>query len=76
MLSIGILYVVLIMDESMRLKIPAWKEAALPTLLYGFDDETQRLLRKRQGYGGGKKEDTKVRFAFDGKEGCSRLVAA
>ncbi|RAR15227.1 pyridoxamine 5'-phosphate oxidase [Stemphylium lycopersici] len=26
-------------------------ERALPTLLYGFDDETQRLLRKREGSG-------------------------
>jgi hypothetical protein len=74
MLLIGILYVALIMIESMRLQIPVWKEKALPTLLYGFDDETQSLLRKRQGYGVDKKEDTRVRFTFDEREGCSRLV--
>jgi hypothetical protein len=74
MLFIGILYVVLIMIESMHLRLPAWKEAALPTLLYGFDNETQRLLRKRQGYGGNTKTDTSVSFAYDEQEGCSRLT--
>jgi hypothetical protein len=74
MLLIGILHVVLIMIESMRLRKPAWKETALPTLLYGFDNETQRLLRKKQGYGGNTKTDTSVRFAYDEQEGCSRLT--
>ena len=74
MLLIGILYVVLIMIESMRLRLPLWREKALPTLLYGFNDETQRLLRERQGYGRTKKEDTNVRFNHDGEKGCLRLM--
>ncbi|KAF1839422.1 hypothetical protein BDW02DRAFT_593774 [Decorospora gaudefroyi] len=76
MLAFGILYVVLIMIESTRLRLPAWKESALPTLMYGFDEATQRLLRRNQGYNGGKKEDTRVRFGSDGQDSTVRLLAA
>lgn len=75
MLLIGILYVILIIVESARLRLPVWKESALPTLLYGFDDETQVLLRKRENYEGGKRVDTNVRYDVDEKEDCLRLTA-
>lgn len=75
MLTIGILYVVLIIIESTHLRLPVWKERALPTLLYGFDDETQRLLRKREGSGQGKTVKSSVRYELDEQEDCLRLVA-
>jgi hypothetical protein len=75
MLSIGILYVVLVIVESARLRLPVWKERALPTLMYGFDNETQRLLRERDNYKGDKKVDTSVRYDYDENEDCLRLVA-
>lgn len=71
MLVAGILYVVLTVVESSRLRMPVWKESALPTLLHGFDDETQRLLRT-DGKAGQRK--VLVRFEED-EEGCQRLVA-
>jgi hypothetical protein len=75
MLLIGILYVILVIVESARLRLPVWKESALPTLLYGFDDETQVLLRTRENYEGGKRVDTNVRYDVDEKEDCLRLTA-
>jgi len=75
MLSIGILYVILVIIESARLKIPVWKESALPTLTHGFDNETQRLLRERAHYKGDKKINTSVRYDLDEQEDCLRLMA-
>jgi hypothetical protein len=71
MLVAGIVYVVLTIIESTRLRMPVWKESALPTLLHGFDDESQRLLRKD---GKAAQRKTRVRFEQD-DEGCLRLVA-
>ncbi|KAJ4325405.1 hypothetical protein N0V94_000747 [Neodidymelliopsis sp. IMI 364377] len=70
MLVAGIVYVVLTIIESTRLRMPVWKESALPTLLHGFDDESQRLLRKD---GKAAQRKTRVRFERDG-EGRLRLV--
>ncbi|KAF3033904.1 hypothetical protein E8E12_004997 [Didymella heteroderae] len=67
----GILYVVLTIIESTRLRLPVWKESALPTLLHGFDDDTQRLLRED---GKTAQSRTLVRFERDEKD-CLRLVA-
>ncbi|KAI1667265.1 DUF3176 domain containing protein [Pyrenophora tritici-repentis] len=75
MLLTGILYVVLIIVESTRLRVPVWKERTLPTLLYGFDDETQRLLRKREGNEREKIVESSVRYDYDEQEDCLRLVA-
>lgn len=71
MLVGGILYVVLTMIESRHLCMPVWKESALPTLLHGFDDETQRLLRAD---GKAAQRKALVRFEQD-DEGYQRLVA-
>lgn len=67
----GIVYVVLTIIESMHLRLPVWKESALPTLLHGFDDETQRLLR---GEDRAAQRRILVRFEKDEKD-CLRLVA-
>jgi len=75
MLVIGIAYVISTIVESTRMHMPAWKEAALPTLLYGFDGETQRLLRERERGEQPQMDDLRVRFGLDEKEGCRRLVA-
>jgi hypothetical protein len=73
MLLIGIVYVICTIVESMRLRIPIWKESSLPTLLYGFDDDTRRHLREQEE-SKTHANDVKVRFAFDGDEKCMRLV--
>jgi hypothetical protein len=41
MLVVGMLYVVLTILESRRLKMPVWEESSLPTLLHGF------MMRRR-----------------------------
>ncbi|KAF2828887.1 hypothetical protein CC86DRAFT_454524 [Ophiobolus disseminans] len=76
MLVIGMSYVISTIIESARLRMPVWKEAALPTLLYGLDEETQRLLRHKEEGEKVKTGDVRVRFALDEKEGCRRLVAS
>ncbi|KAH7070278.1 hypothetical protein FB567DRAFT_598535 [Paraphoma chrysanthemicola] len=76
MLAFGILYVFCTIVESMSLRMPVWKEKALPTLIYGLNDETQRLLREREwDEDKEKSKDVSVRFKMDEKEGCMRLVA-
>ena len=70
MLVAGILYVVLTILESRRLKMPVWKESSLPTLLHGFDDETQTLLRSE---GETSRHKLLIRFMED-ENGCQRLV--
>jgi hypothetical protein len=66
----GIVYVILTIIESTRLRLPGWKESALPTLLHGFDDETQKLLRED---GRDAQRRVLVRFEQDEKD-CLRLV--
>ncbi|KAJ4369470.1 hypothetical protein N0V86_009305 [Didymella sp. IMI 355093] len=66
----GIIYVILTIIESTRLRLPVWKESALPTLLHGFDDETQKLLRED---GRSAQHRVLVRFEQDEKD-CLRLV--
>lgn len=48
MIVMGCVYVVLTIIQSRRLDLPAWKEDTLPTLLHGFDDDSQTLLRDVQ----------------------------
>jgi hypothetical protein len=69
----GIIYVVLTIVESIRLQVPVWKENALPTLLHGFNDETQHLLREAHAGSKGGASSTSVRFTHDEK-GDMRLV--
>jgi len=45
-LGLGFVYFVGVLIQTVRLQLPAWKESAVPTLVYGLDDETQSLLRK------------------------------
>ena len=71
MLVTSILYVVLTILESRRLKMPVWKESSLPTLLHGFDDETQTLLRSESE---ASRQKVLIRFMKD-ENGCQRLVA-
>lgn len=71
MLMAGIVYVILTIVESTRLRMPIWKESALPTLLHGFDDETQRMLRVEKPSA---QHMLQVRFEQDEKD-CLRLVA-
>ena len=70
MLATGIVYVILTIVESTRLRLPVWKESALPTLLYGFDDDTQRLLREDKQAA---QRKVLVRFEED-EHNCMRLV--
>ena len=70
MLVAGIAYTILTIIESTRLHTPVWKESALPTLLYGFDDDTQSLLRDDKPAA---KRKLLVRFEQDEKH-CMRLV--
>jgi hypothetical protein len=74
MILIGIIYVVLTIIESTRLHIPVWKERALPTLLHGLNDETQSLLRHDHLASKGMRPRRNVRFGYDEKEDCLRLV--
>ncbi|KAF2996073.1 hypothetical protein E8E13_004207 [Curvularia kusanoi] len=71
MLIAGIIYVVLTIFESRRLKMPVWKESSMPTLLHGFDDETQTLLRSEFK---ASQRKMLVRFMED-ENGYQRLVA-
>jgi hypothetical protein len=71
-LLIGIAYVVCTILESMKLRIPIWKERSLPTLLYGFDDDTRKRLRDHESEK--QVNDVRVRFAFDGDKKSMRLV--
>ncbi|EMD87167.1 hypothetical protein COCC4DRAFT_84582 [Bipolaris maydis ATCC 48331] len=71
-LVFGTLYVILIIFESSRLKLPVWKESAIPTLLNGFDDETQKRLRDFEGEQG-KKFDVRVRYMLDEQQDYLRL---
>jgi hypothetical protein len=76
MITLGIVYVLLIVVESTRLQVPVWKESALPSVLHGLDNETQSLLREVQSEKTGPRADaTTVRFGPDEKGGCLRLVA-
>ncbi|KAH6625727.1 hypothetical protein C7974DRAFT_396605 [Boeremia exigua] len=76
MIALGIVYVLLTIVESTRLHLPAWKESALPSLLHGLDSETQSLLRNAQSQAAGMKaNETVVRFGYDEKSDCLRLVA-
>jgi hypothetical protein len=71
MLVAGIAYTILTILESTRLHMPVWKESALPTLLHGFDNDTQILLRDDQPAA---KRKILVRFEEDEKD-CMRLVS-
>jgi hypothetical protein len=76
MIGLGVIYVLLTILESTRLHVPVWKESALPSLLHGLDNETQRLLRDAQSQSTGPKaEAIRVRFGYDEKDDCLRLVA-
>ncbi|KAK0725186.1 hypothetical protein B0H67DRAFT_641637 [Lasiosphaeris hirsuta] len=44
-LGLGCVYFVVIIVQTFRLKLPAWKESAFPALAYGLDDDTQALLK-------------------------------
>lgn len=72
-LAIGLVYVVLVIIESTRLRLPVWKESVLPTLLYGFSDETQRLLREERHSKTASR--TTVRYRMDEKDDSLRLIA-
>ena len=45
-LGLGFIYFAGVLFQTIRLQLPAWKESAVPTLVYGLDSETQSLLRK------------------------------
>jgi hypothetical protein len=60
----------LIILESTRLRVLVWKEKALPTLLYGFDDETQSLLRANETL---ELSEDKLKVRFECDEKISRL---
>ncbi|KAJ8113771.1 hypothetical protein OPT61_g4166 [Boeremia exigua] len=73
MLTLGILYVVLVIVQSTRLRLPVWKAKARPTLLYGLHEETQRLLREEAN--SKHASAVKIRYKMDETDGCLRLVA-
>jgi hypothetical protein len=75
MLLMGISYVLRTILESTRLKVPVWKESALPMLSHGFVDVTQARLRERNGAQKVKADNIRIRFAYDGEKKCMRLVA-
>lgn len=77
MIAIGALYVLLTIVESTRLHVSVWKESALPSLLHGVDNETQSLLRHAQSRTKTRKvHETVVRFGYDEKDDCVRLMTA
>lgn len=77
MIAIGALYVLLTIVESTRLHVSVWKESALPSLLHGVDNETQSLLRHAQLQTKTRKvHETVVRFGYDEKDDCVRLMTA
>jgi hypothetical protein len=73
MLTTGFVYVIMVIVESARLRLPVWKESARPTLLYGFSGETQRLLRAE--HHSKEKVDMTVRYRMDEDSDCLRLMA-
>jgi hypothetical protein len=42
---LGMIYIVIIIMETGRLGLPAWKQSAIPALAYGFPQQTQTLMR-------------------------------
>ncbi|OCL04734.1 hypothetical protein AOQ84DRAFT_225656 [Glonium stellatum] len=75
LLSTGCLYVILTILETNRLRLPAWKEAAMPTLMYGFDNETQRLLKEAQTNARASNVVQTVLIRFDENEARWRVVS-
>lgn len=71
----GCIYVILAILESLRLNMPAWKEDALPTLLYGFDNETQGLLRPVELDSESSKVVEAILVKFDENDNRLRVVA-
>lgn len=58
------------------------KETALPALLYGFDNETQRLLREVEDIKQRKevrnfnyRTKLLIKFQYDEEEGCAKLMS-
>jgi hypothetical protein len=47
----GCLYIFLTILETTQLGLPVWKEGALPTLAYGFDEHSQKALRAMDATG-------------------------
>ncbi len=76
MVLIGVIHVLLTVIESTQLRVPTWKESALPSLLHGLDNETQSLLRDVQSQATGEKvNQTVVRFGLDEKGDHVHLIA-
>ena len=71
----GCFYVALAITESVRMDVPPWKESALPSLLHGFDEETQTILRSGQGDRKAESVTAKTYIKFDGRRGRLRVVA-
>jgi hypothetical protein len=44
-LVVGCIYVIAIIIQTRKLRLPEWSESTYPTLAYGFDVETQALLK-------------------------------
>lgn len=70
MLGMAIVYVGLVLWESMVLGLPAWKEDMEPTLAYGLDEETQKVVRA-----GPRGHKVRVKFGWDEEQECKRLLA-
>jgi hypothetical protein len=64
----GLIFVLLTTQETAQLGLPAWKEAALPVLAFGFDDATQKFLRvaEQSGRSESAAATTMVDFHDDG----------
>ena len=69
------IYVGLVIWETARLDLPAWKAASLPAFAYGFNEETQELLREGGQNGNWNEVGRSWMVSFHNKDGGLRLGA-
>jgi hypothetical protein len=76
-LILGILYIVLTVWETSHLRLPAWKESAIPSLAYGLGEDQKTMLAEADRVGKMNKvaKNMMVRLTNDGG-GDYRLISA
>jgi hypothetical protein len=76
-LILGILYIVLTVWETSHLRLPTWKESAIPTLAYGLGEDQKTMLAEADRVGKMNKvaQNMMVRLTNDGG-GDYRLISA
>jgi hypothetical protein len=76
-LILGILYIVLTVWETSHLRLPTWKESAIPSLAYGLGEGQKTMLAEADRVGKMNKvaKNMMVRLTNDGG-GDYRLISA